>query len=503
MRQDAATSPVAPGSGRALFRNVAWSLGGIGLPLLVGLFTIPLTISGLGTERFGVLTLAWALVGYFSILDLGIGRALTHAVAGRAQTDTGLASTIWTGLFLMAGLGLITAILLAASSGLLVGALKIPARLHEESRNGFMVLAFALPLTTLSAGLRGALEGQHQFAAVNLVRASLGAATFAGPLVALACSPSLVGVFIVLVLSRLLVAAAYATLLLRSLPEMRLGVALSRCAVRPLLRFGGWTLVSNFLGPILSNADRFFISSLISVGAVAWYATPLEIVSKMLVVPAAFVAVLFPTFTRGLQQARTEIVGTYDRALKVTLFFLFPVTLAIVVFARPGLSWWLGEDFAAHGHLALKFVACGVLFNAIAYFPNVLLQAADRPDVPAKLSVLELMLYLPALCIAVSRWHIEGAATLWMFRMLFDATLLLCAARRIVTREFLENKMPGFPLSVGAALLALAYLPERFSVQVGFLATALLLWIPLAWFFLLDGTTRAVLTMRLRLRTVA
>ena len=47
-------------SGRLLARNTIWNLIGNGAPMVVAIFCIPILIRGLGKERFGVLTLAWA-----------------------------------------------------------------------------------------------------------------------------------------------------------------------------------------------------------------------------------------------------------------------------------------------------------------------------------------------------------------------------------------------------------------------------------------------------------
>ncbi len=66
--------------GSILVRNALLNLVGQGSPLLVALIAIPLLIKGLGTDRFGVLTLAWIVVGYFGLFDLGLGRALTKMV---------------------------------------------------------------------------------------------------------------------------------------------------------------------------------------------------------------------------------------------------------------------------------------------------------------------------------------------------------------------------------------------------------------------------------------
>ena len=49
--------------GGLLARNTLFNLLGQGLPMLVAIFAIPLLIGMLGTERFGVLTIAWIVMG--------------------------------------------------------------------------------------------------------------------------------------------------------------------------------------------------------------------------------------------------------------------------------------------------------------------------------------------------------------------------------------------------------------------------------------------------------
>src|SRR6266567_2771444 len=89
--------------GRLLARNTVWNLLGNGTPMLVAVACIPILIRGLGTERFGILTLAWALIGYASLFDLGLGRALTQLVAKKlgAGEEKEIPALAWTSLLLM------------------------------------------------------------------------------------------------------------------------------------------------------------------------------------------------------------------------------------------------------------------------------------------------------------------------------------------------------------------------------------------------------------------
>ena len=62
----------------SLKRDTVYNLLGNGIPLLAAVGTIPYLLRVLGNEQFGLLTLLWALIGYFSLFDFGVGRALTY-----------------------------------------------------------------------------------------------------------------------------------------------------------------------------------------------------------------------------------------------------------------------------------------------------------------------------------------------------------------------------------------------------------------------------------------
>ena len=64
-----------------LIKNSFINLFGYIFPALVAIITLPILINFLGIERFGVLSLAWMITGYFSFFDFGIGRALVKLLS--------------------------------------------------------------------------------------------------------------------------------------------------------------------------------------------------------------------------------------------------------------------------------------------------------------------------------------------------------------------------------------------------------------------------------------
>ncbi len=160
-----------------LFVNLLWSFLGTGLPLLVAIVTIPRLLHAMGMARFGVLSLAWIVVGYFSLFDLGLGRAMTQLVAqkiGKGE-ESDIPSIVWIGMMLMTLLGVAGAIAVALISPWLVGTkLEISNDLRQETLTAFYLLAVSIPVVIGTTGLRGILEARQRFDVVNVVKFRLG-----------------------------------------------------------------------------------------------------------------------------------------------------------------------------------------------------------------------------------------------------------------------------------------------------------------------------------------
>lgn len=74
------TAPVKT-TGSLIARNIVLNFLGQLVPLTVGVFAIPVAVKGLGVDGFGILSLAWMLLGYRTLFDLGLGLATTKFIA--------------------------------------------------------------------------------------------------------------------------------------------------------------------------------------------------------------------------------------------------------------------------------------------------------------------------------------------------------------------------------------------------------------------------------------
>jgi len=200
--------------------------------------------------------------------------------------------------------------------------------------------------------------------------------------------------------------------------------------IKPIIKLSSWMTISNIIVPLIVYLDRFLIGGLVSAAAITYYATPYEVVTKLLIIPSALTGVLFPTFSASYLNNPDFTRKLSLRAVKYVFFILYPVVLLIITFAGEGLGLWLGEKFSVNSALILQFLAAGILFNSIAYIPYAFLDGIGRPDITAKVQLIELPLYLLAMWVAIKHQGINGAAFVWMLRTIVDALILFFFAKK-------------------------------------------------------------------------
>jgi O-antigen/teichoic acid export membrane protein len=482
-----------------MLAGVLWNGLGRGLPLLLALVLTPILVSQLGLERWGLFTLALALVGVFGIFDLGVGAALTRALSERIGHGEGADATRLTAsaLATLAGLSIIGATaLFFAMPPLVHHVLNVPQAMRDETIAALRVLACAAPLVVLNAALWGVLAAYQKFRAANLVTMPVSIFYYLGPVLALLAWDSLVAVMLALVACRLANTLSYLWLIRPLLPGLwrerpRFGPAL------PLLRIGGWMTFSGTLGQALIYADRFLVGSLLTLAAVAFYATPLDLVLRFWILPVAVANTLVPALASAYRAMPERTAALLHRGALVILAVCLPAALLLLALAGPVLRLWLGAEFEAGSAMVLRILCVGILFSCLAYAPNALLDAIGRPDQTARLTMAEVVVFLPLTALLLLRFGIEGAAIGFTLRCMADCAGKLWLVSRCYPPAAAAVRRLAAPLAVaGLGLAAMVPLPGWQSQAVlGALVLAGTLAATLAT---LDPAERAGLHLLLR-----
>lgn len=406
---------------------------GSATPMLVGIGTIPYIYQQIGIERIGVLTIVWALIGYFSIFDFGLGRAITQRTASLIshQTLKQKTKTATTGVFLTLLIGIVGSLVGFAAIELAgVNWINSTKNLHDEIHSSFLLACLAIPATTVTAGFRGILEGEQRFKSVNILKFILGLSNFLSPVASIVLfGPRLDYIVGSLVLARYIILGAHYFNVKATIRNFRENLSLEES--KHLFTFGGWMTLSNIISPLMVVADRFMIANVLGAAVVAYYTIPADLMLRLLVLPAAITIALFPVFSKDLSERNyTNSLSLYRKSMKIIFLIMGAIAAGIVIGADFGLEIWLGPEFAERSSAVVSVLAIGILFNSVAQIPHAYIQAAGDSRSTALIHLFESVIYLPSLYVLLQLYGILGAAIAWMLRALLDLFLLHARAMK-------------------------------------------------------------------------
>jgi len=478
--------------GGLLARNTLWGVVGQVVPMVAALVAIPFLVDHLGLERFGLLNIMLVLFGSFTLLQLGLGRALTQYVSERIGTheETCVPGIVTVCIGIMFALGCLGALIMWALTPWLVGhTFNVPLVLQAEAKRGFYVIALTIPVVFISSGVTGILQAYQRFRVINLVRIFTGPWSWLAPLTVSFYSSDYALIVGSIACIRVLSCGFYLVICLHMLRPLGSLRAFEGQRLVALFRYGAWLTVNSIFGLVILYGDRYLIGVRLPLEEVAYYGTPYEVVMKLLVFSQIVTVVLFPAFSISYGRNPERTAYLLERTCKYLIMVLLPIILGLIVFARLGLGLWLGSDFAEQSTDVLQWLGIGVFFGSIVLVFHSMLQGAGRPDLTAKIHMAETVPYVLALWIVLGRYGIEGVAMVLTGRFILELPVHFWLASRLLAGYTQQLVRLGVGLLLCLALLFLA-LGLSFYLGLLLLAIVCVAGVPAAWFYFLDTTEK-------------
>lgn len=410
-----------------LYRYSLYNALGLGLPLLFAIFSIPYLLGALGDAQFGVLTLIWALVSYFGLFDLGLGRAMTQLISPLFSNDSEpnrkkAGEIVFNGNLLLSllGVGVLVTLLLFCDS--------ITANIegmssHSQFKQTIVVVALTMPAIMLTNGLRGILEANNDFAIVNLIRLPMGIWNFIGPCaVCYFFSSSLFLITVSLALGRWGATFVHLYFVFRALSKKKIQLKFTTAHTKLLVSSGGWMAVSNVISSLMGYLDRFIIAFSLTALAVSYYSIPHEMITKLWIIPTAITASIFPTFSNKINIIQREIV--FKKAVLLNLIFILPLCLFIMIFAKDILTIWIDGEFSTNSYKVLMILSLGMFIGSFASVPYTALQAMGYQKKTALIHCCEFIVFVGAIYFLTVTYGVIGAALAWTIRSVIDTAIM-------------------------------------------------------------------------------
>lgn len=424
-------------SASGFYHSMAWNMLGHAAPVLIALLAIPILIKQLGIERFGVLSLVMALIGFMNVFDFGLTRAITNEVSLRRQASdcANTKAVIKLGMLIMLCISLlISTVVIVFKDGLLTTILNVSDDLRGEAGKAMFVVAMALPFVLIQSANTAVMEAFGEFKKIAKLKLPFSVLSYAIPLVISVFAQRLdyvvAGLCLVRILmmltflyqQRVMIADWVNTV---SITKVSAGPETTRSILKSLLVYGGWVSISNFIAPLMMYADRFWVSTILGASVVAFYTTPYEMVSKISVVALSVSGVIFPRFVAALDRGDCGYANKlFNKSLLTMIGLLFVPVMVLVLFSDPIISIWISPEFAAKSSQVLSILAVGFFIHALLQPAFLWIQASGKPWITALVHVIDFTLYVFYFPWLVKQYGINGAALAWLLRVSMSFVML-------------------------------------------------------------------------------
>jgi len=492
-----------------LLRNSLWNLGGSALPAVVALATVPLLISGLGLEGFGIVTLISSVVGYFGVLDINLSAgSIKYLAQYHAQSDQPrFDETFWFGCFFYSVLGL------GGAAALYFGAAPLSAyfftvssALQAETRLALQIAGLGFFLSQLQNYLLVVPQALQRYDRSAQSEAFFGVLVNVASATVAMAGGGVAGV----VATRVAVSALNSVWLVILLRQ--LGVALRphwprREIRRALTTFSAYAYLSRLAAMLHVHGDKLIVGALAGPVALTFYTVPAQLASRILGLSFRLSSVIYPRVsalaaTGQQSQLRVLYLDTTRLLTYLNLMVLGVIALAGDVF----LARWVGAEFVATGYPILLFITLALLADSLTNIASLVNDGLGHPRVTGRFALARGLVGVAMVYAGTVAGGIIGAAVAHLLAsLLMTALFLLYVHGRTVPISLSDTLrlawLPSFAIGAAALLILLPLkllLPEGVLGTVLLVALALLALLAAGLAFIVSVDERAALSAAVR-----
>lgn len=443
-----------------VLRNSFANFLGGALPALVTIVTLPIIVSGLGEDAYGIFALIVAIVGYFAIIDINITAgsvkylAEYHAKADKEKIN----QVVSLGTAIYVGIGLIGGIVIVAAAPWLVGhVFKVPPALHDMATHAMRIGGVGFLLSQLQLYLQSIPQSLGRYDISARFEASFGMLIPILTVIVVVLGGDLVAVVLLRVAASVLNVGLLWRRIRQLLPDYR-WLAPRAEITRTVLSFSGFAYLKRIASVTYTQADKLIIGALAGVQWLTFYVVAFTLVSRVFNMTFRISAVMFPTSsTLAARDEIDRLRRLYLVAVRYTVFLNGAIMILLVVLAHSLLTVWMGVDFAARSATVLALLAMAAFVDSLTNLPSMINDGLGYPKVTGLFAVSRAVMGASLAYVMVGQWGILGAAIsqLVVAVVMVPIFLIYAHGRTIpitLSELFLQGYMPVLSSIIGVGL---------------------------------------------------
>jgi O-antigen/teichoic acid export membrane protein len=440
--------------------NTAANLSARVWTAVVHLAFVPLYVSYLGIEAYGLIGVFTSLLALFALLDLGLSTTLNRELA-KLSADAGAGAatqardlvrtleTLYWPAALLIGAGVALAAPFIARDWVRVDRLEV-ATVQQAIILMGLTIALQWPASLYAGGLMG-LQRQVLLGGINAGVATLRAV---GAVLVLAYYDATIEAFFCwqAAASAVQTVATGAALRFR-LPRSPEAPRFRWRILSEVWRVAAGMAAISALAVVLTQLDKVILVKLLPLDEFGYYSLAWTVATGLYFLIGPLFSALFPRFTQLVaHHDEAGLCRLYHEGCQWMSVTLLPVAVVIALFSTELVLLWTGDAMLAeHSHVLLSLLILGTALNGLMSLPTGLQLAYGWTRLGIVTNLVAVAALVPAIFVLTSRFGAAGGASAWvMLNGAYVLGTLPLMHRRILRGE----QWRWYGIDVGLPLIA-------------------------------------------------
>jgi O-antigen/teichoic acid export membrane protein len=462
-----------------LARNIAANLAVQVWATLMSMAFVPMYISFLGIDAYGLIGAFSALQVLLSMLDLGIAPALSREMArftGGARDAHSIRDSLRTAEYFVSICAVATCALVWVSAPWLASNWLKAERLDVESTlYATRVMGVCIGLRFIENTYRCALIGLQRQVLGSGINAALATLRGAGAVAALSLiSPNLETFFGWQALAAAIGVISQGVALRAILPSTTRSARMNMQSLSAMRGYAGGSVAIAVVALSLTNADKVLLSHLLELRDYGYYALAATAAASVTMFTAPFGTAYLSRLTQlhAAQDHRAMRLQFHQGAHLVSVV-VGSAALSVAVFADDAVFAWTGDrDLASDVAPLLRLLVMGNLFVALTNLPYCTELAYGRTAPIFWGNTAALLIFVPAIVIAVPVYGAQACAIIWCglsagYLLIAAPFMFPTALRGEAARWYLIDLLAPIAVAGVAAVALRVLLPTHLLGRAG------------------------------------
>jgi O-antigen/teichoic acid export membrane protein len=402
---------------------------------LLALILVPIYLSFLGVEAYGLIGFYTTLLTLFAVFDLGLGATINREMAllssrpeklGQKRDLLRTMELIY--IVIAVGIGIV---MFLSSDFVVINWLNPVSLTRESVQLSVVLLGIAIAVQWPLGLYRGGLLGLQRQILVCSV--DMGAATARGlgaVLILWLISPTIEAFFIWQALVSFAHTMVMGALLWHCVPTDGNPGKFSVSSLESIWKFAAGVMGASVTWVVLSQLDKVLLSALLSLEDYGYYMIAVMVSSVLMTLVGPIYTAMYPRFSELVAAGDEKTLSAlYHKACQLVSVVTLPLAAALGFFSFEVLLLWTGNaETAENTALLLSLLLVGTALHGMTNLPYALQLANGWTTLCLYFNLVAIVFLVPALIILVPAYGALGAAGVWLILnvgyVLFDVFIM-------------------------------------------------------------------------------